>query len=146
MTLLSKFQPAMVGRVASIGLATVALGAVAIRSVEPAPAKAQGVPPPAAVGKLYEETCTACHGTDLDWQPSSGRGTVYSFTAVHRAPLESFKVDVPYVIAIVALEEGVRAMVNLRGVDPETVAIGMPIEVFFEPTEGEYPLPQARPR
>lgn len=91
-------------------------------------------------------TCTACHGTDLDWLPSSGRGTVYSFTVVHRAPLESFKVDVPYVIAIVALEEGVRAMVNLRGVDPEIVSIGMPIEVFFEPTEGEYPLPQARPR
>lgn len=91
-------------------------------------------------------TCTACHGADLDWLPSSGRGTVYSFTVVHRAPLESFKSDVPYVIAIVALEEGVRAMVNLRGVDPETVSIGMPIEVFFEPTEGEYPLPQARPR
>ena len=91
-------------------------------------------------------TCTKCHGADLDWLPSSGRGTVYSFTVVHRAPLESFKADVPYVIAIVALEEGVRAMVNLRGVDPETVSIGMPIEVFFEPTEGEYPLPQARPR
>jgi uncharacterized OB-fold protein len=91
-------------------------------------------------------TCTACHSADLDWLPSSGRGTVYSFTVVHRAPLESFKADVPYVIAIVALEEGVRAMVNLRGVDPKAVAIGMPIEVFFEPTEGEYPLPQARPR
>jgi uncharacterized OB-fold protein len=91
-------------------------------------------------------TCTASHSADLDWLPSSGRGTVYSFTVVHRAPLESFKADVPYVIAIVALEEGVRAMVNLRGVDPKAVAIGMPIEVFFEPTEGEYPLPQARPR
>ena len=91
-------------------------------------------------------TCTACHGADLDWLPSSGRGMVYSFTVVHRAPLDSFKADVPYVIAIVALEEGVRAMVNLREVSPDTVAIGMPIELFFEPTEGEYPLPQARPR
>lgn len=91
-------------------------------------------------------TCIACHSADLDWLPSSGCGTVYSFTVVHRAPLESFKADVPYVIAIVALEEGVRAMVNLRGADPETISIGMPIEVFFEPTEGEYPLPQARPR
>lgn len=91
-------------------------------------------------------TCTACHGADLDWLPSSGRGTVYSFTVVHRAPLDSFKADVPYVIAIVALDEGVRAMVNLRDVDPATVSIGMPIELFFEPTEGEYPLPQARPR
>lgn len=91
-------------------------------------------------------TCTECHGADLEWRPSSGRGAVYSFTVVHRAPLESFKTDVPYVIAIVALEEGVRAMVNLRGVDPGAVTIGMPIEVFFESTDGEYPLPQARPR
>lgn len=91
-------------------------------------------------------TCTKCHGADLEWQPSNGHGTVYSFTVVHRAPLDSFKSDVPYVIAIVALEEGVRAMVNLREVDPDTVAIGMPVELFFEPTEGEYPLPQARPR
>jgi uncharacterized OB-fold protein len=92
-------------------------------------------------------TCTACHSAELDWRRSSGRGTVYSFTVVHRAPLDSFKADVPYVIAIVALEEGVRAMTNVRGTDPASISIGMPIEIFFEPAEGcEYPLPQARRR
>lgn len=91
--------------------------------------------------------CAACHATVLDWQASAGRGEVYSFTVVHRAPLDSFKADVPYMIAIVALEEGVRAMMNLRDADPATVTIGMPVEVFFEPTDdGDYPLPQARPR
>ena len=91
--------------------------------------------------------CTACHGGQLDWRQASGRGNVYSFTVVHRAPLDSFKASVPYVIAIVELEEGVRAMMNVRGIDPRSVCIGMPVEIFFEPTEGgEYPLPQARPR
>lgn len=91
--------------------------------------------------------CTSCHSSDLTWRQSKGHGTVYSFTVVHRAPLDAFKVDVPYVIAIVALEEGIRAMMNVRGADPANVSIGMPVELFFEPTEADgYPLPQARPR
>lgn len=91
--------------------------------------------------------CTKCRGADLDWRRAGGYGTVYSFTVVHRAPLDAFKADVPYVIAIVELEEGVRAMMNVRVSDPATVAIGMPVEIFFEATaEGQPPLPQARPR
>ena len=91
--------------------------------------------------------CAACHGTELEWQNSSGRGTVYSYTVVHRAPLEAFKADVPYVLAIIELEEGARAMMNVRDVDPAAMQIGLPVEIFFEPTrEGEPPLPQARVR
>jgi uncharacterized OB-fold protein len=91
--------------------------------------------------------CVSCHGAALDWQVASGRATVYSFTVVHRAPLEAFKADVPYVIAIVELEEGVRAMMNIRTSDPNAVAIGQPVEIFFEPTGPDTPpLPQARPR
>ncbi len=91
--------------------------------------------------------CTRCHNADLDWREASGRGTVYSCTVVHRAPLDSFKADVPYVIAIIELEEGVRAMVNVRVPDSASVTIGMPIEIFFEPTaDGAPPLPQARRR
>jgi len=91
--------------------------------------------------------CTVCHRADLDWQQASGRGAIYSFTVVHRAPLEAFKSDAPYVIAIVELEEGVRAMMNVRGTDPAAVAVGMPVEIFFEPTVAHQPpLPQARRR
>jgi len=64
-----------------------------------------------------------------------------------RSELPSFPTRSSDVIAIVALEEGVRAMMNLRGAEPAKVAIGMPVEIFFEPAEGsEYPLPQARRR
>lgn len=89
-------------------------------------------------------TCTQCHSTDLSWHNASGHGFVYSFTTSHRAPLAAFKPDVPYLIAIIELDEGVRAMMNLRGVEPSAVAIGMRVQVFFEKTEGEYLLPQAR--
>jgi uncharacterized OB-fold protein len=92
-------------------------------------------------------SCAKCHGTELGWQTCSGVGTVYSYTVVHRAPLDAFKADVPYVLALVELEEGVRAMMNVRGVEPAAVRIGLPVEIFFEPTcEGVPPLPQARPR
>jgi hypothetical protein len=91
--------------------------------------------------------CTSCHGQELGWSQASGRGTVYSFTVVHRAPLDSFKTDVPYVLAIIELEEGVRAMMNVRRVDPANISVGMPVEIFFESAEGDgYPLPQARRR
>jgi uncharacterized OB-fold protein len=90
--------------------------------------------------------CKACHDADLTWERASGRGKIHSFTVVHRPPLESFKADIPYVIAIVDLEEGVRAMMNVRDIDPAHVAIGMKVELFFEPTrDGAPPLPQARP-
>lgn len=70
--------------------------------------------------------CAGCHSTDLQWQASTGRGTIYSFSVVHRAPLEAFKADVPYVLAIVELEEGVRAMMNVRAANPASVAIISP--------------------
>ena len=91
--------------------------------------------------------CVRCHGAELEWTKSSGRGAVYSYTVVHRAPLEVFKANVPYVLAVIELEEGVRAMMNVRDIDPSAVRIGLPVEIFFEPTyDGQPPLPQARPR
>jgi uncharacterized protein len=91
--------------------------------------------------------CVACHGQDIEWLTAKGAGTVYSFTIVHRAPLESFKADVPYVLAVVELEEGVRAMMNVRTDAPDSVRIGMPVDIFYEPTvAGAPPLPQARVR
>lgn len=88
--------------------------------------------------------CTKCHSTDLNWERSMGRGAIHSFTVVHRAPVDAFKQDVPYVIAIVELEEGVRTILNLRGENPNDAKIGVPVQIFFESNEGEYPLPQAQ--
>lgn len=90
-------------------------------------------------------SCVRCHAMELEWRPASGRGTVYSFTVVHRAPLDAFKADVPYVLAMIELEEGVTAMMNVRTDDPASVAIGQPVEVFFEEAGADAPpLPQAR--
>jgi uncharacterized OB-fold protein len=89
-------------------------------------------------------TCTHCHADALSWVTSSGRGTVYSYTIVHRPPRPAF--EVPYVVAIVELEDGWHMLTNLVEVAPEAVHVGMPVEVHFRAMSDEVTLPYFRPR
>jgi uncharacterized OB-fold protein/acyl dehydratase len=64
-----------------------------------------------------------------DYIVASGNGTVFSFV-VHHAPKVPGR-TLPFVIALVELEEGVRMLGELRGVDPATVEIGMPVRATY---------------
>ncbi len=64
-----------------------------------------------------------------DYVVSSGRGTVFSYV-VHHAPKVPGR-TLPFVIALVELEEGVRMLGELRGVDPAQVKIGMPVTATY---------------
>lgn len=64
-----------------------------------------------------------------DWVVGSGNGTVFSYV-VHHAPKVPGR-SLPFIIALVELEEGVRMLGELRGVDPESVEIGMPVQVGY---------------
>lgn len=88
--------------------------------------------------------CTRCLG-EVEEVAASGKGTVYSFSVIHRAPTPAWQNDVPYVVALVELAEGVRLMANIVDCRPEDVAIGMPVEVTFQPVTPEVTLPQFRP-
>ncbi|MGK9273585.1 OB-fold domain-containing protein [Williamsia muralis] len=68
-------------------------------------------------------------GETTDYVVSSGRGTVYSYV-VHHAPQVPGR-RVPFVIALVELDEGVRMLGELRGVDPAQVEVGFPVQVEF---------------
>ncbi|WP_370049877.1 MULTISPECIES: Zn-ribbon domain-containing OB-fold protein [Salipiger] len=59
--------------------------------------------------------CPACHSPDTVPFTPSGRGTVYTFTEVHRAPSPAFGEEVPYTIALIDLEEGLRLPGRLTG-------------------------------
>src|SRR4051812_18337240 len=65
--------------------------------------------------------CPRCGSWDVEKITSSGRGKVYSFTVVHRAPTPAFRPDAPYVLALVDTEEGARLFTSVRDVDPEAV-------------------------
>jgi len=90
--------------------------------------------------------CPHCFGSDLEWRRVSGRGTVHTFTVVHRGQRQ-FPLPTPYVIAIVELDEGPRLMTNLVGIaaDAAKIRIGMPVEVVFEDVSPEIALPRFRP-
>ena len=92
--------------------------------------------------------CPRCWSTDTEWMEASGRGTVYTFTVVYQNDLPPFRDRLPYVVAIVELDEGVRMTSNIEGIDPEQVVCGMPVQVAFreEPRGDEtIALPVFRP-
>ncbi|MBH0778513.1 bifunctional MaoC family dehydratase N-terminal/OB-fold nucleic acid binding domain-containing protein [Nocardia bovistercoris] len=68
-----------------------------------------------------------------DYVVSSGRGTVFSYV-VHHAPKVPGR-QLPFVVALVELEEGVRMLGELRGIDPAEVKIGLPVRSAFEKLE-----------
>ena len=71
--------------------------------------------------------CTQC-GAEPSWQTASGRGTVYTFTVIRQFGLPPFRDELPYVVAMIELEEGVRMLSNVTDVDPDEVYIGMAVE------------------
>jgi uncharacterized OB-fold protein len=85
--------------------------------------------------------CPNCMSDRVDWVEASGRGTIYSYTVVHRAPPQ-FVQDAPYVVALIDLAEGVRMMSNVVGAAPSDVKIGAPVEVVFDDVTPEISLPK----
>lgn len=87
--------------------------------------------------------CPACFATGLTWVRSPGDGIVYTFTVVHRAPRPGF--DVPFVLAVVDLDDGWSMLTHVVDCSPESVSIGMRVHVRFKPVSGEITLPVFAP-
>jgi len=132
----------------------------------PMPARPLAVPTPetqhfwdgTAQGELRLQRCRSCSTTYFPPQPfcptctsedvvvvrASGRGSLSTYVITHfRAP----GFDPPYVLAVVALDEGPRLLSNIVGVDPdpEALPLDLPLEVVYEAV-GDITLPLFRPR
>jgi uncharacterized protein len=83
--------------------------------------------------------CPACHSLEFDAAEMSGTGRVYSYAVLHHP--RSPKFAYPLVTALVELDEGVRLVTNLVGIEPAEVRIGMPVQVTFVPTDREMSIP-----
>lgn len=88
--------------------------------------------------------CPYCWSDQLNWKPSAGKGTVYSFTVMHRAPTPDFVGSVPYVVALVDLEEGSRMMANVVGDNALATGVGDRVIVCYEDRPGGSKVPQFR--
>lgn len=91
-----------------------------------------------------QQLCRHCGAEDLVHEPASGRGTVYSFSVVYRAPGPAFKEDVPYAVLLVELAEGPRMISTYTGGPVEDVSFGMDVELVFEKVSAEITLPRFR--
>jgi uncharacterized OB-fold protein len=81
----------------------------------------------------------------VEWVKASGRATVLSYTIVYRPVTQAFAADVPYVVALVTLDEGPQMMTNIVGCPPDQVKIGMPVQVTFDDWTEEISVPKFKP-
>lgn len=86
-----------------------------------------------------EPVCPGCLSDSWRYEPSSGRGTVYSVTVVHRTPGPGF--EVPFALAVIDLDDGATLLSHVVDAEPGAVAIGMRVRVDFRPLTGEITLP-----
>jgi 3-oxo-4,17-pregnadiene-20-carboxyl-CoA hydratase alpha subunit len=90
--------------------------------------------------------CPACRSFKHGWQELSGRGTVYTYTIVHRVYIPSLADRLPYVVIVVDLDGGggTRLLSNLVDADPAAVDVGMAVEVVWEDIAPGLALPRFR--
>lgn len=103
-----------------------------------------------ACGRAYffpRPFCPHCSSHDVEWFTASGRATLHTYVISQR-PAPGFQDWLPYVIAIVQLEEGPRMMSNVIGIEPvpENLPIDLPLEVTWEEQSDTIVLPLFRPR
>jgi uncharacterized protein len=112
----------------------------------------------AGSGKLMITRCSECgdlvwiprpfcprHMTaPTEWVEVSGRGTIYSFTEVHRGDGQ-YAGAAPFVLAYVELAEGPRVMTNIVGAPASGLSIGQHVEVVFHASGEGTAVPRFTP-
>jgi uncharacterized OB-fold protein len=89
--------------------------------------------------------CSNCLSRNTQWITATGRGTVYSYVVYHVAYDPSFKEDLPYVVALVKLEEGPHLLTNIVGCDPQALSCEVAVEVVWDDVTEAVSLPKFRP-
>ena len=90
--------------------------------------------------------CDACQSQQLQFEPVSGRGTIYTFTVMHQPNIAGFEDQIPYINILVELEEQPLLFMvsNLPGSEKDKVRIGRQVEAYFEDVDVDITLPQFR--
>lgn len=93
---------------------------------------------------MPRHTCPKCHSWNWSWEPSTGRGTLYSWTVCHRSFHPAFDDSLPYAICVIEMEEsGVRVLSQVIDPDPAAFRLGLPVRVAFLP-RGDTKIPVFR--
>ncbi|MDD2620475.1 MAG: OB-fold domain-containing protein [Syntrophomonadaceae bacterium] len=88
--------------------------------------------------------CPHCLMGDWEWQQLEGKGKIYSYTTICVSSLPEFANDVPYVYAIVELNEGIRIPANILNCPLEQLRVELPLELMIV-NKGGKKLPAFQP-
>jgi uncharacterized OB-fold protein len=91
------------------------------------------------------EVCPVCLSSEIDWMQASGRGRLHSFTVIHQPANPAFAADVPYIYAMIQLDEGPRMISNLTECAPEAAHIDMPVVATFDDVTPDVTLVKFQP-
>jgi uncharacterized OB-fold protein len=75
--------------------------------------------------------CSSCGGKDLAYFATSGQGSLYTFTTIYRSAPSAFVDQVPYTLAVVALEDGVRMLSRIVDADDSELTCDMPVHLVM---------------
>ena len=90
--------------------------------------------------------CRECGSEALVFVPSKGRGRIFSWTVTHRPVDPGWAVDGPWATLVVAMDEGVRLVGGLRGIEPAELELEMPVRVEIERVSDTFARIYFRPR
>lgn len=93
---------------------------------------------------LPRYVCAQCGSSTWEWEASSGRGRIFSWTVTHQAMHPAFAKRVPYATVVVELEEGVRLVSGLHDCPLEELRLDLSVEVVFEKLSDEVSIPLFR--
>ena len=75
--------------------------------------------------------CVACAAGEPAWVEAAGTGRLHTYSVLQKTPNPEFAADLPYVLGIVELDEGVRVSTNVVDVDHDALACDLPVRVVF---------------
>ena len=90
--------------------------------------------------------CPRNLGNSLTWREVSGEGVLYSYTVARQPTAPHFADEVPQLLAMVELKEGVRMTSTIVGVDPNELKVGMPLVPYFDHVTKDVTLLRFTPR
>lgn len=88
--------------------------------------------------------CDACHSLEVRWIESSRQGRLYAWTEVHHPFVPGFRDEIPYVMATVELEEGVRLQCQMLDAEADRLRLDLPVEIVFREVQHDLVLPFAQ--
>ncbi len=89
--------------------------------------------------------CPHCLSDQFTWEQASGKGTIYTFSVVSLALIPDWADDLPYPVALIELDEGIKFFSSIVGAAPDSLRIGQPVAVVFEAFTEAITLPKFRP-